>query len=326
MNGFHLRTDLERVRLGDFALPLGIESTELPAPIQGYTLSYNIGEDEEPDTYTFCVVVSHERLAPIVRWAFTLLPEEVWPIVEIDSADAYRTIDVYVGDEDAPVSREELIQGWLEYEPLLLEEGSVGIGANADDPFVEIFLDQWKTLMIHVPLDMRERIEQELASFHLREVAETWPNVSANGEEIARIRPVLDLAADEDLGLEDLLLDLKQRWSLVLNVDPDRNLDESGRELGLTLWHVIAMTDAKGEEGRGAYVSLWLSARSLAEAETLAEETVERMPEWVFVDVYSVNRVAYDERPDELRELEPRRTEPAVHLVHVDEWETTEDA
>jgi hypothetical protein len=46
----------------------------------------------------------------------------------------------------------------------------------------------------------------------------------------------------------------------------------------------------------------------------------ENMPEWSFEGFFSVDRVAFDERPDEMAELDMRRKKPEVHLTAIDEW------
>ena len=99
MREHKIRNDLDRAVVDGYALPLGIQPLALPAPAQGYTLTYTPGEEGDPDTYAFHVVVSHDRLRPLIRDAFSLLPDEVVPIVEVGSRDAYRSLDVYLGAE-----------------------------------------------------------------------------------------------------------------------------------------------------------------------------------------------------------------------------------
>jgi hypothetical protein len=88
MTGFHLRTDLQRYVIGSYALPLGLVPRNLAAPTQGYTVEYLQGEDDEPDTYSFHIVVSLERIGQLLDRLFTLLPREVYGIVEIGRSRA----------------------------------------------------------------------------------------------------------------------------------------------------------------------------------------------------------------------------------------------
>ena len=89
---FRLRSDLKRAVIDGFALPLGIDPgsdlSRFKPPVQGYTVTYTPAQDDEPDTYAFHIVVSHERLAPVLHKAFELLPDEVFGIIEIGSRDA----------------------------------------------------------------------------------------------------------------------------------------------------------------------------------------------------------------------------------------------
>jgi hypothetical protein len=43
------------------------------------------------------------------------------------------------------------------------------------------------------------------------------------------------------------------------------------------------------------------------------------------VEVYTIDRVAFDERPDELADLPPRREKSEVHLVSFERWPGSPD-
>lgn len=322
MTRLRLRTDIERAVVKGFAFPLGIEPGELDPPTQGYTITYTPGEDEEPDTYVFHVVVSHEKLRPLLRQAFKLLPGQVFAIVEIGSRDAYRSVDVYLGEE--PITLDHFLQTWRDYEPLLLEDGSIAAGANSEDPFVEVFIDHWKGFYVHVPLELRDQVEKMLHTAGLDEVPQTWQ--SGLEEESAaattQLRPVLAPESGFPPDIDELLMQLRHEWRLELNIDPETNIDEGGRELGLTLWHAIVTVDeVEGERERRADVSIWATAGSLSEMQQVIDGILDEHSEWMFVEVFAIDRVAYDERPDELADLPARRREPAVHLVTVEPWQ-----
>lgn len=320
MRDFRLRSDLERSVVRGYALPLGIEASEIEPPVEGYTLAYTPGEEDEPDTYAFHIVVSHEKLRPLIHKAFDLLPDDVLPIVEIGSRDAYRSVDVYIADE--PVARRDFVEIWNMYEDIVLEDGSIGVGANSDEPFVEVFVDSWKGLAIHVPLEMRDQVEAVLHAAGLEEAPETWPS-DPDRDPVpgTNVREVLELVDEQSPDIDELLLQLREAWGLELNVDPATNVDEAGRNLGLTLWHAVVVADsADGDPERGAYLSVWLTAGSLAEVERLVDDAMTEQASWTLNSVYSVDRVAYDERPDELADLPPRSRQSKVHLVEVDAW------
>ena len=325
MRDFRLRSDITRAVVNGFAYALGIDPGDTPPPTQGYTLAYSPGEEDDPDTYVFHVVVSHERLRAVVSRAFELLGEQVYGIVEIGSRDAYRSVDVYVGEEAVP--RNQFVTVWSEFQTLLLEDSAIAAGANSEDPFVEIFLDHYKGLYIHVPPDTRDEVETMLQSFGLDEVAQTWPDSeedSSAGEDadwVARTRPILDLQDEYSPDVDELLLQLRHEWNLELNVDPQANVDDGGRELGPTLWHaVIVVGDTGGDPEIGGYVSVWATASSLTEMEQLIQRALEDHPQWEYVETYTIDRVAFDERPDELADLPPRRTQSQIHLVQIDPW------
>ena len=319
MSHVRLRTDLSRAKIGNFALPLGLVPSAMPAPTVGYTLEYTPGDEshDEPDTYTFSIVASHEDLAPIIDRMLELLPDRVHGILEIGSRDAYRSLDVYMAPD--PISREAFCAGWDQFAPFLLEDGSIGAGANSDDPFIEVFLDQWKGLSVHVPLLMRDDVERVLHQAGLEEVLETWPPMNEDEAQRAMtLRPVLAPEEEAEPAIEDMLLRIRHAWELELNVDPETNVDDSGRELGATLWHTIIIVESRLEPGARAYASIWATASSLAEMEELIDRALSESPDWRFDEVYTIDRVAYDERPDALADLSPRDRDPAVHLVEYD--------
>jgi hypothetical protein len=320
MREFALRKDLTRAEIEGYKFPLGIEPVSLPAPKQGYTLEYTPGEDGDPDTYAFHVVVSHDRLKPLLADAFDLLPSEVVPIVEIGSRDAYRALDVFIGSE--PIPTVDFFDAWSAFEAVLMEDGSIGAGANADEPFIEVFLDTWKGVLINVPIGMRREVERMLARHDLREVLETWPlDLDRSPEPPSQLREVLLTEDDESPDLDEILLQLREAWGLELDIDPDVNVDENGRKLGKVLWHAILLATREGRPGKGAYITFWTTAGNLAEMERLVGEYVdEHLPEWRVDGFFSVDRVAFDERPDDLADLALTRSTAEVHIASVDEW------
>ena len=324
MRDFRLSGTLERRALGSYQLPLGVAETSLKEPVQGYTTRFQEGTEEEPDTYVFHAVVSHERLRPLVDAAFNLLPKEVTPVVEIGSRDAYRTIDTYLGEEPMPLV--EFLRTWYEYEEVLLEDVSIGVGANAEDPWVDIFVDSWKGLLISVPVEMRETVESMLAEHGLQEVSATWDEEmpDTHGDEGLVTRDVLEMVDDHSPDMDELLLVMREKWLLELNVDRETNVDEAGRHLGMTLWHAIVLAQsAEGEPDRGAYITVWMTAGSLAQAEELLEDALLDHPEWVFESIYTMDRVAYDDRPASLANIPPTRRRAAVHELDIEPWGTT---
>ncbi len=320
MRSFRLRTDLARESVGGFQLPLGIEAAGVPHPTEGYLVTFREGEEEEPDTYVFEATASHERVRGLFRDALDLLPGEVRGILEIESLDAYRSLDVHLGIE--PIDRDDFLADIAEFEPVILEDASIGVGGNADEPFVEVFIDGWKTVTIEVPIELKSRVESLLARHGLEETDETWPpDEEGRLFSTVTVRPVLQVTDTQDPNIDEIALQLRERWALELDIDPQRNLDEQGVELGLTLWHAIVMVVAADPAREaGAYVDVWATAGSLAEMEQLIDEALDAQDEWIFDGIYSVERVAFDERPDELAELPLRRSESGVHRITVDRW------
>lgn len=324
MSDYRLRDDLTRSVIEGFAFPLGIVPGEIKPPLQGYTLAYNPGEDDDPDTYTFHIVVSHERVALVLERAFAMLPGEVYGIVEINSRDAYRAIDVYVARESVPC--EDLLTTWKLFETVLLEDAAIAAGANSEDPFIEVFLDQWKGISIIVPLDLREQIEEMLEQFDLEEVPQTWSDDDNQSSAPSITRSVLDLDEEASPGIDDMLWQMRFDWNLELRVDPTTNVDDAGKELGLTLWRaIIGAESASADSDARADVVIWATADSLKQLEEFVIEAFEDHEQWTLTEVFAVDRVALDERPDTLTNLELKQTEAKIHLIEIEPWPESDD-
>ena len=317
MDPFDLRPDIQRAVIDGFALALGITAADITPPAVGYTIAYTAGRDEEPDTYSFYVAVSHERVAPILTKVFTLLPETVSAIVEISSRDAYRQTDVFLSRQE--LTGHEFLDTWRTWQSILLEDGSIGAGANSENPFVEVFVDQWKGISIIVPLDMRREVEEILVSMELQEVPETWDVGDDNRAlEAVKIRPVLASVNGTSADIDDVLLELRRKWGMELNIDPETNIDDGGQRLGQTLWHAVLGVHGAGDADQFADMSVWATAGSLSQLELLIDGMLRETDEWELDEIYSTDRVAYDERPDELADLDPRHKHAGLHLVSIE--------
>jgi hypothetical protein len=170
---------------------------------------------------------------------------------------------------------------------------------------------------------MRETVESMLAAHGLQEVLATWDEEmpDTHGDEGLVTRDVLEMVDDHSPDMDELLLVMREKWLLELNVDRETNVDEAGRHLGMTLWHAIVLAQsAEGEPDRGAYITVWMTAGSLAQAEELLEDALLDHPEWVFESIYTMDRVAYDDRPASLANIPPTRRRAAVHELDIEPW------
>ncbi|MFM1936431.1 MAG: hypothetical protein RI990_1390 [Planctomycetota bacterium] len=319
MKSFALRKDLERHRIGRFQLPLGLEPLDLPAPAEGYTVEHVEASEQAPELLRFYAVVSFERVSALLADLFELLPDEVFPIVEVSSRDAFRTLDVFTAVEPTPI--DDFLEDWSEYAPVLMEDGSIGAGAQSDDPWVEVFLDSWKGIEVQVPVELRDDVERILAQHRLEEVLHTWPpEVDERPEPPLNVREILTLEDRDCPDLDEILFQIRQAWALELDEDPEENVDESGRRLGRTLWSVVAVVESTDPDvPRAGYAMAWVTAASLGEVRRMVESRIELQDEWSFGGQwYSADRVAFDERPDELADLPPRRNRSEIHSFRIE--------
>ncbi len=296
---------LERTVIGTFACPLGaypVRAEEL-TPVEGFLVEFEPAEsstDEEwddwPDRYVFDVVITHNRLAPLLRALFTLFPSRVYPILDALSDDAYREIDPYLTYDAIGLDR--FLEGYRRWRPWLIEDGCVGFGAMSREPFLFVYVDDHKILTLRAEGSMRQRVERVLAAFDLKPVGEPAGIDAAEHEH-------RDTLPDPSTGprvttREDIVDDLKEAWRLTLNIDPETNVDDDGGELGLTAWRCLV---AMPTDGRATEVLL--VAGSLAEAERLALEAVGAPDADPPPEVYESIRLLPDELAAELKAPDP---------------------
>ena len=227
---------------------------------------------------------------------------------------------MYLGSRG--VRKSKFLEIWSLFEPLLLEEASLAIGANGDDPFVEVFLDPDKGLLIHVNPSEQERVESILARHGIEQVADPGYDVDMEVLEQIHVRPVLEEHPGMICDMDQLLLVLKHDWNLELDEDPTTNLDGRGRRIGRTLWHAVVILEADpvGTSGdaREAHATVWGTAASRDEMELLVRERLRREHPWSVREFYTLDRAAFDDRPEEINWLSPKPGSSAVHMLRID--------
>lgn len=318
MSLYQLRDDLPRAVLDGFVFPLGIVPAPGLIPMQGWTMQWTTGEGELEDCCTFHVVQSLDRLVPLLEDCFQLLPEHgLHGILELGSRDAYRAVDVYLGDQ--AMDREHFIRTWRLYEPIFLEDAGLAVGVNAEEPFVEVFLDPDKGLLLHVDPSLQEEVRALLATHGVEEAPVVGYELEDDELERIGIRPVLVQADGLICDMDQLLQELRYEWHLVLDEDPETNVDGRGRRIGRTLWHaVVIMEKDTGEVVHEAHATVWGSAASRREMEELIARRLHREAPWVMREIYVLDRAAFDDRPQELDALPPVPEASGIHLVRID--------
>ncbi len=238
---------IRRVVLGSFQFPLGVYPVEEMTPKQGYVSNFEPsdgggteGEFEEwPDRYVYDIVVSAERLPALCRMLFSMFEGRAYPILDVLGQDGYREVDPYISYDLVGV--DVFLDGLREYGEWLYEDGMVGFGLMSEEPFCYVFVDEHKIITLRVDPTLKERVEKILAAFDL-EAAEVNAGADAAAHEHRNV-----LLAPEDkpelLGPDEVLERLKMKWRVVLNVDPDTNLDDEGKELGVTHWRAVVRID-----------------------------------------------------------------------------------
>lgn len=309
---------LKRLVIDGFAFPLGWKPSDGQRPFEGYTISRLDSDEELPDTHQFQIAVSHERLRPLLGRLFALLPERVYPILEIISTDAYRPVDTLMSPE--PTSRADFLTTWAEVEPLLLDDCALAAGAMSEEPYVEVFLEANKFVIVNIAREQSGVMEAELESAGLHEVPSHWINDADCTDEFTSVL----LEKDGLMTLDDVIVHLQRLWRLELNVDPEGNPDEAGRDLGVTLWRVVVLAVRRDQQPPAdrARIEVWLSAGSLGQVEELVADVFDEIKEWDIDTMVSQDRVAFDDRPRELNDLKQGSDETRVWAVGIQPLES----
>ncbi len=266
---------IERVEINGFKFPLGVYPVEEIEPKAGYRVEFEPADgpgdpqfgdeivEPWPDRYVFDIVISADRVDALYRQLLPLLPGRVYPILDFIGHDAYREVDPYLSR--VPLGLEWLIDGVRACRPFFFEDGMVGFGALCDDPFCHIFVDEHKIITLRCEPDLKPRFEKILKAFDLSETAEPAGADAAAHEH----RNVLWTPEDRPdlLSAEEIVEDLRDAWQLDLNIDITRNLDDAGRDLGLTPWRCLVRLEG-GERTR--YAEVLLVADCLMHAEELS--------------------------------------------------------
>jgi hypothetical protein len=334
---------IERTRVGEFQFPLGVYPVEPMTPRPGYSVDFepadggegDTGEfaeegsaanlEEWPDRYVFDVVVSAEKLEPLCRSLLALLPGRVYPIFDYLGQDAYREVDPYISYD--LIGMDRLLDCLRRFRGFFFEDGLCGFGAMIDEPFLYVFVDEHKIVTIRAETAHRERVERLLAAHDLAQI-ETNPEGEggpAGADSAAHEHRGVLVAPDDraDLLTQDEIVEyLRDDWRLVLNIDPDTNVDEDDKPLGVTPWRCLVRCfpgpEGKPEEPR--YADVLLAAGSMRRAEELAMDAADQLlpeglDEWDEVAVITSDRLA----PERWTELTGQPPEPGAPPIPLEE-------
>lgn len=293
---------IQRVEIEGFKFPLGAYPVEPMKPKPGYTLQFEPADggsddadwEEWPDRYVFDVVIAADRVEPLCRMLFSLLPGRVYPILDVLGNDAYREIDPYIAYD--LIASERFIDNIRRFRDFLFEDGLVGFGAMGEEPFFYVFVDEHKIITIRAQTDLKEKVERILQAFDL-EVCEEPAGADAAAHEHRSVLLMPDDRPDL-LGPDEIVERLRDQWQLLLNVDPDSNVDDEGRALGETYWRCIARCERDTQPPR--YAEVMLKAENLRQAEETTFDAIEGIskPEEAWEDVIIVASIRV--KPDQL--------------------------
>ncbi len=303
---------IKRHETDGFKFPLGAYPVEEMTPKAGYSSMFEQADggnedddwEEWPDRYVYDVVISADRVPALCRALFSKLPERVYPILDVLGHDAYREVDPYMAYD--PVGLDVFLDGVREFADMLYEDGMLGFGVMCEEPFLYVFVDEHKILTIRCSPEIREKIDKVLQAFDLEQTDEAAGCDAAAHEH----RSVLMAPSDrpELLTAEEATEHLRDAWRLLLNIDPDRNVDDQGNDVGTTMWRAVVrchfeeepakqMPAAKNATKGVKYAEVVFDADNLRQAEDVGISAVEELCEKTKQDasdfvVVQIDRIA----------------------------------
>ena len=279
---------IKRVEVGGFAFPLGVYPVDpvSPPPRSGYTTAFEPADDgsgdgpggvpgdepaggvgdgedgpglagnggggeERPHRQVYALLGPPPRGNALCRPPPSLLPGRVYPILDFLGQDEWREVDPYVSYDLLGMDR--FTETLRRFHGFFFEDGLVGFGAMSEEPFLYVFVDEHKVVTVRVEAAWKDRVEKALGAFDLEPIEELLSADSATHEH----RSVLEVSDDRPdlLSADEIVEVLRDEWRLVLNIDPETNVDEEGHDLGVTGWRCILRCDppsrqpeAEGEE------------------------------------------------------------------------------
>jgi len=320
---------IQRATVDGFVFPLGVYPVETMTPKAGYTLQFEPadGDDDEgeweewPDRYVFDIVLPANRIAMFCHFAIAMVPERAYPILDLLGQDAYREIDPYISYD--LVGQDRILDAWRRYHDFFFEDGLVGFGAMSEEPFAYLFVDEHKIVTMRVEPHLKERVERLLKAFHVEPMEDP-----AGADAAAHEHRGILLAPEGSpklMSFEEIVESLKLDWHLLLNIDPDRNLDDDAKEIGTTLWRCVVRVEPA--EGPPKYAEILLAADCLRAAEEQAldaAESLEGSQDLVVEDVMVIehDRIMVEQLRDALirYNIKPPKGKPKSGEIYSARW------
>lgn len=271
---------ISRRSIKGFDFPLGVYPVESMTPQQGFNSEYEPADGDDgiseveawPDRYVYDIVVSATRLEALWTQIFAMMPGRVFPILDYIGHDVYREIDPYIAYE--PIGQERVTNILQRYRDFFIDDGMIGFGAVSEDPFFYVFVDEHKIMTVRVEPELRPKLEKLLESFDLEVVAEPAGADSAAHEH----RSVLmtDATRPDLLNADEIVELVRESWGLVLNVDPESNVDDEGNELGITPFRCLLRHETD-QNPTPRYAEVICTAECLLQAEAFALDAVDSL-------------------------------------------------
>ncbi|MFT7616699.1 MAG: hypothetical protein ACI97A_000327 [Planctomycetota bacterium] len=303
---YKIRSSLGRKTFGDVHCPIGVYPCGDDVNLsQGYDSRFVVGDELVDDQYEYRILLSADLVVDTVaKMLERLLPNEVYALFEELSFDAFRDSDAYRSSE--PVERNRLQQAWNTYGEYLIEAGRCGFGAVAQEPAIEVFIEEHGTIYVACGLRMREEVEEMIANLGLPQINDI-PCIE-NFEH--QHRDILVVEENSMMDEYDIKFSLVESLGMI-----PVNADEGVPQGTLTPFWVHLELDLSFDESTSARLGFFgfgLSALSFAEALELSQARVrERFPDALLARVQQVYRILEDDITDEIaptdRELVKKR-------------------
>ena len=292
---YRIRSDLGRQAYADFSCPLGVHPCQQNVTLrEGYDSRFVVGDEILDDQYEFRLLFSNHRVFDAVRsLMIRLLPSEAFGIYEEWSYDAYRDSDVFRSVD--VVAKDRILQAWDIYGHYLVETGKCGFGATAQEPNVEIFIEEHGTVYLACSLENRDEIETLIAGFGL-ELIRDIPAID-NFEH--RHREVLDMAETNLMDDYDIKFSIIESLAMA-PVNPDEG-HPPGELCPYWIQLELDLAFETSTTANVAFISFGITTNDFTEALGLADMRCrEKFPNALVARIHQIYRIFEEDVTDEI--------------------------
>ncbi|HJM82617.1 MAG TPA: hypothetical protein QF720_03355 [Nitrospinota bacterium] len=236
-----------------FTYPFGAYPEKDFANKTGYDSKYIRDENY----FYYQIAVSHEQILPTMGELFNIMPEQGFVVAQLHTDDHYQENDTHISSEATNLNS---VKRWIyEWKDVVLDDGFFGIGVFFEEPIVEVFLDEHKTIHVyHTNPELMEDLLEHLGIPFVFDLQMYWDQPHYH-----KSIPLLnDYSKDYLTAFEELA----DRYDLLYDVEVSENSSVVDKQVGIICWKVdvrgYGIDESQSYSSNGFYSTIYVNAVS----------------------------------------------------------------